>query len=217
MKKMCLRAILACLVWVFAMDSHAQLSNLLKNVVGNTAGQTTQNSAVGEGIASVLQNLIGTADVQKSSLKGTWVYENPAVVFESSNLLKQAGGTLVTGALENKMQTYLSKIGFTPGKVEITFDGEGNYTMKIGMKESSGTYEVEGNEITLTREGLLTHPVSANVAVVVNEMQMTFKADKLLEFCTKISSLSTSTALSTISSLAGSYEGLQIGFRFKKQ
>lgn len=213
---MSLKALLVCAGLAFAVNSQAQLGNLLKNVIGGNASQTEQSSVTG-GITSILQNLVGTTAVSSSSLKGTWIYESPAVVFESSDLLKKAGGALVTTTLENKMQTYLTKVGFAPGKVQVTFDGNGNYTMKIGTKESSGTYTVEDSEITLTREGLLSHPVTANVAVVSNEMQMTFKADKLLEFFTKISSFSTNTTLSTISSLAGSYDGMQIGFQFKKQ
>lgn len=213
---MSLKSVLVCLSMAFSLNSHAQLTDILKSVASGAAAQNSQTTTAGEGIKSVLQNLIGTTTLNASSVKGTWTYESPAVVFESSNLLKKAGGSLVAGTLEKKMQTYLTKIGFAPGKVEITFDGNGKYTMKIGSKNSSGTYAIEGSEITLTRTGLLNHPVAANVAVVGNEMQMTFKADKLLEFFTKISNMSTNTTLSTISSLAGGYEGMQIGFQFKK-
>lgn len=214
---MTLKSVLLCLALAFSATSQAQLGDVLKNVLGGGSSSDSQASAVGNGIASVLQNLIGTAALSNASLKGTWVYDTPAVVFESENLLKKAGGSLVTGTLETKMQTYLTKFGFAPGKVEITFDGAGKFTMKIAGKESSGTYNVEGSEVTLARNGLLSHPVSANIAVVGKEMQMTFKADKLLEFFTKISSLAPSSTLNTIGSLAGSYDGMQIGFRFKKK
>lgn len=217
MKTLKLKSILVCLGLVFTVNSRAQLTNILKNVADGAAALSGQNGKDGKGVASVLQNIVGTAAVKNSSLKGTWAYESPAVVFESSNLLKKAGGSLVTGTLEKKMQTYLTKFGFAPGKVEISFDGNDKYTLKIGTKTSSGTYAVEGSEITLTRSGLLTHPVSANVAVSGGEMQMTFKADKLLEFFTKISSMSSNSTLSTIGSLAGSYEGMQIGFQFQKK
>ncbi len=217
MRKMNLKAILMCAGLFFAVNSQAQLGNLLKGALGGNSSQTEQTSTTAGGITSILKNLIGTADVNSSSLNGTWVYESPAVVFESSNLLKKAGGSLMTGTIEKKMQTYLTKIGFAPGKVQITFDGNSKYTMKIGTRESNGTYTVEGSNITLTREGLLSHPVTANVAVVGKELQMTFKADKLLEFFTKLSSFSSSTTLSTISSLAGNYDGMQVGFQFKKQ
>lgn len=131
-----LKSLLASLGLAFAVNSHAQLGDILRSVAGGAATQSEQSGSAGQGITAVLQNLIGTATVSSSSLNGTWVYESPAVVFESSNLLKKAGGSLVTGTIEKKMQTYLTKIGFAPGKVEITFDGNDKYTMKIGDRKS---------------------------------------------------------------------------------
>ena len=68
-------------------------------------------------MGSIFQNLIGTAKVENSSLKGDWTYESPAVVFESSNLLKKAGGSLMTNTAEKTLQKYLAKIGFEEGKL----------------------------------------------------------------------------------------------------
>lgn len=219
MKRSNLKTIIAGLMLFISISSNAQISGLLNNVLGKTKTQTenTQsNSTLGNTISSVFQNLIGTASLTNQSLSGTWEYESPAVVFESSNLLQKAGGSVITGTLENTMQKYLSKIGFTPGKVKMNFDGEKSFTMTIGTKTIKGQYTVNENTITFSREGLLNYPVSSNVAVAINELQITFKADKLLEFFTKIASTTNNATITSIAKIAGSYEGMQLGFQFKK-
>lgn len=168
-------------------------------------------------MGSIFQNLIGTAKVENSSLKGDWTYESPAVVFESSNLLKKAGGSLMTNTAEKTLQKYLAKIGFEEGKVDISFDGDSTYTMTIGSRNSTGTYTVQDNEITLKRKGLLSRPVTANLALKGNEMQITFKADKLLDFLTNITTMTGNSTLNMIGNIASGYDGMQLGFQFKKK
>ena len=168
-------------------------------------------------VGSIFQNLIGTAKVENSSLKGDWTYESPAVVFESSNLLKKAGGSLMTNTAEKTLQKYLAKIGFEEGKVDISFDGDSTYTMTIGSRNSTGTYTVQDNEITLKRKGLLSRPVTANLALKSNEMQITFKADKLLDFLTNITTMTGNSTLNMIGNIASGYDGMQLGFQFKKK
>lgn len=221
MKKMSLKLLLLGVGMLFSMSADAQITNLLKNVLGNTKTETSSDDTTSEtqsgGIVSLFKNLIGTAKVDGSSLKGNWSYESPAVVFESENLLKKAGGSLITSTAEKTLQKYLRKIGFEEGKVSISFDGDESYTMKIGTKSINGTYTVADNEITLQRTGLLSQPIKANLALQGNEMQITFKADKLLEFLTKISSLTENSTLNLIGNIAGGYDGMQLGFQFKKQ
>ena len=93
MKKLNLKTVLVCLSLLFTVNAQAQLGNLLKNVLGSgTANseqaETTTENKVG-GLVSLFQNLIGKDKVDNSSLKGEWIYESPAVAFESSNLLNK--------------------------------------------------------------------------------------------------------------------------------
>ena len=182
-----------------------------------TETQPTETEEKGNVLGSIFQNLIGTAKVENSSLKGDWTYESPAVVFESSNLLKKAGGSLMTNTAEKTLQKYLAKIGFEEGKVDISFDGDSTYTMTIGSRNSTGTYTVQDNEITLKRKGLLSRPVTANLALKGNEMQITFKADKLLDFLTNITTMTGNSTLNMIGNIASGYDGMQLGFQFKKK
>ena len=219
---MSLKWILVCCGLLFTTAASAQLDNLLKNVLeGNKGTETQQAETEGKGkgnvLGSVFQNLIGTAKVKSSSLKGEWTYESPAVVFESSNLLKKAGGSLVTNTMEKTLQKYLAKIGFEEGKVDISFDGDSTYTMSVGSRNSTGIYTVQDNEITLKSKGLLSRPVTANLALKGNEMQITFRADKLLDFLTNITKMTGNSTLNMIGNIASGYDGMQLGFQLKKK
>ena len=223
MKKLNLKTVLVCLSLLFTVNAQAQLGNLLKNVLGSgTANseqaETTTENKVG-GLVSLFQNLIGKDNVDNSSLKGEWIYESPAVAFESSNLLNKAGGKFIANTLENTLQKYLEKIGFTEGKVEMSFDGDSTFQMKIGTQTIEGIYSVNENELSMKRKAILLNarPVTANVAVKTDNIQITFKADKLLEFFTNISSMTSNGTLNLVSKLASGYDGMQLGFQFKRK
>ena len=223
MKKLNLKTVLVCLSLLFTVNAQAQLGNLLKNVLGSgTANseqaETTTENKVG-GLVSLFQNLIGKDKVDNSSLKGEWIYESPAVAFESSNLLNKAGGKFIANTLENTLQKYLEKIGFTEGKVEMSFDGDSTFQMKIGTQTIEGIYSVNENELSMKRKAILLNarPVTANVAVKTDNIQITFKADKLLEFFTNISSMTSNSTLNLVSKLANGYDGMQLGFQFKRK
>ena len=223
MKKLNLKTVLVCLSLLFTVNAQAQLGNLLKNVLGGgTANseqtETTTENKVG-GLVSLFQNLIGKDKVDNSSLKGEWIYESPAVAFESSNLLNKAGGKFIANTLENTLQKYLEKIGFTEGKVEMSFDGDSTFQMKIGTQTIEGIYSVNENELSMKRKAILLNarPVTANVAVKTDNIQITFKADKLLEFFTNISSMTSNSTLNLVGKLASGYDGMQLGFQFKRK
>lgn len=191
------------------------LGNLLKSVEDAVSGTSASEDHKKTGIGSFLNNLIGVKKVTASHISGTWKYERPAIAFESENLLNNAGGTIISNTLEKKLQTYLTKIGFTPGKVKITFLDKEKFTMQFNQKTIEGAYMLEGSTITFMRTGEVKS-VSANIKVESKDLQITFKADKLLEFMTVIASSSTNATLKNISKIAANYSGMQMGFKFNK-
>ena len=48
-------------------------------------------------------------------------------------------------------------------------------------------------------------------------MQITFKADKLLDFLTNITTMTGNSTLNMIGNIASGYDGMQLGFQFKKK
>ena len=220
MRKSVLKATFVCICMLFATNASAQsLLNKLKSTVSSTTSSSSDSStgsSVLGSLSSALGNLIGTSSVSASSISGDWSYTSPAVAFESENLLKSAGGSVVANQLESKMETYLEKVGFEEGKVKLNFDGESSFTLTINSKDVTGTYSISESTISFSRSGL-SKSVSANISLSGNDMQITFEADKLLDFISSIASLSSSSILSTISSLADSYDGMQLGLEFEKE
>lgn len=215
MKQVRMAVVAFCLAVASVQGVQAQsLGNLLKGVATSGSGS---GSAAKNVVTSLLDGLIGTAAVSPATLAGTWTYEKPAVAFESESLLKQAGSSVVAGTIETKLQAYLSKIGFTANNASFVFTEDGAFTLNLKGKAISGTYAVNGSTLTLQRTGLLkAHSITSNVKVSGSEMQVTFKADKLLNFITDFAGSSSISSLQTVAKLANGIDGMQLGFKFNK-
>lgn len=173
-----------------------------------------------KGLGQVLGNdlssiISGKNNVTTETITGTWSYAEPAVSFESSNLLKQAGGQIAASAIEKKLSAQFTKVGIVPGKFLITFGNDGTFsTQKNGAVTSSGTYTISGSKITFSYlQG--TANISGYAQIVGGKLSLSFDSSKLLGVVGKISKY-TSGTLSTLSSLAGSFDGMKTGLAFSK-
>ena len=208
--------VLSAFLWAvtaFSMNSQAQssLSNFFSNLFGSSQNNTVTT------VTSVFNHLIGNHTVTSTSLVGTWAYSQPAVAFESQNLLGKAGGAVTANVLEKKLGNALTTYGFKPGNYTLTFNADSTFSMRIKGRTVTGRYSVSKSTLTL-RSRLGTTLVTANVAIASNQLQLTFTANKLLTFVKQVAALSTtSTTLNTISQLAGNYSGMQLGLQFKKK
>jgi hypothetical protein len=190
------------------------LSSVLKNVATSAVSSSTTASTV----SSLITNLIGTSTVSASSLVGTWTYSEPAVAFESEDVITSVAGTVVAPKVEKKMLTAMTKIGFKAGKSTVTFKNDGTFTCSYGSTTGSGTYSISGSTITLTST-LTGVSTSGNVKLSGSELQITFTAKKLLSFMNTLASKTSSTTtsqISTVTSLLKNVNGIQIGMKFTK-
>ena len=168
-------------------------------------------------IGSELSSVISSSNnVTVDQITGMWSYSEPAVSFESSNLLKKAGGQVASAVVEKKLATQLAKAGITAGKFKISFDANGNFvTYKNGAQTSSGTYTLSGSKITMSYlSGAAAITGYAQISNGV--LSLTYDSSKLLTVVSKASKYTTNSTLSTISELAGSYDGMKSGMAFKK-
>ena len=183
------------------------LGDLLKKVTSTVSKEN------GNGI---LSSLLG-GKVTQDKIVGNWVYSGPAVVYESENILNSAGGKLVSSKIESQLSETLEKIGINEGVLKLTLNKDNTYKSSIKDKTTEGIYELSDSTITFytsKKTKLLTTYVSATSGA----LQLSFKADKLLSFVSMIgSSVKSSAALNTVSSLLSSYDGLQLGLRYKKE
>ncbi len=197
--------------------------NILGGILGNVAdrmsnkqnGSKTEGSKVSdiyEGLTSIFQNSkVATAD----KIVGTWVYKEPAVVFESSSLLKQAGGKLVSTAIENKLNTVFNKYGIKAGKFKMTFDKKGNFTQTIAKKTVTGTYTIEGKNVKLTYSGGIQQ-IMGTTQIDGNSLLIVMDATKLLKFASAAGAMYNNSMLGTISSYLSGVEGMECGVRLEK-
>jgi hypothetical protein len=174
-------------------------------------------SNIGKAISNELTSVISSKNnATTKSLVGTWSYYEPAVSFESNSLLKEAGGKMASSAIEKKLNTQFKKVGIKAGTFKIKFAEDGTFTTyKNSKASSSGTYTLSGEKIKLS---YLNGASSLNgyAQIESGNLSLTFDSSKLLGLVSKASKYSSNSTLKTISSLAGSYDGMRCGMAFKK-
>ena len=234
MKKIVL-AVMA-LVSLGLSDAKAQdVKDFLKGAASEaikSAGEKSGNSTV-SGVTNVIANLLGNKTVSQNSLVGTWSYTQPAVAFESKNVLSQLGGTAASSKIEKTLASYLSKIGFTSGKASITFSKDGSGYLSFASKKVPFTYSVSGSDVQIKLGSQAVSSTSKisnklgkystftmNCKISGGELQLATKSAQLAQFLQKIFSavgkVSSSTAISAVSGLANKVEGVYLGLKFKK-
>lgn len=181
--------------------------DLLKGVIGDEA-------------AGAVNSLLGTGFSTKSVV-GDWEYSEAAVSLSSDNLLSQAGGMVASGTLAEKIDGVLSKAGIKKGAFKMSFTEDGKFTTTVGSRSLRGTYTV--NEQTKSLQlsfnlvaGITGTNFTASVEMNGSQMSLLFNADKLLQIVKAVSGYTNNSTLSTISTLASSYDGVKIGFKMTK-
>lgn len=179
------------------------------------SGKTGQNLGT---LGSVLADVLGSGKVSEKSLVGTWSYTGSSVVFKSENMLKKAAASLAATSMEKKLDSYLAKVGVKPGACAFTFNSDKTYTATIGGRKVSGTYTLDAKNktVTLTFTKLSVGKFTARVAGSAGKLSLLFEADRLLKLVSAVTRVSGGAAMTTLSGLLGSYDGLMIGLEFKK-
>lgn len=223
MKRNRLRAVMAVLAFMgFTSAANAQdiLGSILSAVKSKTTNQdssaqsgSTSASDILSGLTTIFQNSkVATAD----KIVGTWVYKEPAVVFESSNVLKKAGGSFVSSAIEKKLSSTLSKYGIKSGKMKMTFSKDGSFTQTLSKNTVRGTYTIDGKSVKLTYAGGVQQ-LLGTTQLDGNSLLIVMDASKLLKFAGVLGSLSKNSMLSSATSILGSMDGMECGVRLTKQ
>lgn len=172
-------------------------------------------SGIGDLIGTVLGAFLGTTNTQ--SIVGTWIYQKPAIQFESSNLLAKAGGAVASNSVSAKLASYYEMVGIKPGVAKCVFNSNKTCTIALGPQNITGTYELNASAGTLTVTSSLGIKLfTAYVSVSGNQLSLTLDASKLLSAFQAVGSMSSNTTLSTISTLSKSYSGMKTGFLFTK-
>lgn len=222
MKKLLVKGAVICAMLAPATQAGAQISvgNILKGVLSGTSSDSSTSSSSSDSGSSLLSSLTSIFSSSKVATKdkivGTWVYEEPAVVMESSNALKNIGGKVVTSTIEKKLDTQLKKYGIEKGLVTMTFDKDGNFTQTLKGKTLSGTYTLDDKSVVLKYGGKVSQVVGTT-QIDGNSLLIVMDASKLLKYASVLGKLSQSSTLKTASSLLGSMDGMECGLKLKKE
>jgi hypothetical protein len=147
-------------------------------------------------------------------------------------MLTNVGSMAAGKAVEEKLQSYLDKIGFTAGKAKFTFNDGGSGTITYGQKNIPFQWSVADTDLTInlastafsqltssTKLGKLT-TFKVNCKMTSDGMQLAFKADKLAQFLSKIlsavGSATNNTTLTTLTAATKSINGMYLGLTFVK-
>ena len=198
-------------------SAHAQinLGNILSGIAGKNGKGESSEASSASGLLSGLTSIF-SKDKQASTenIVGTWEYSEPAITFESDNLLTKAGAGIASNKLEEKLQEQLSKIGIDKGAFTITFNEDGTFTETFGEKSIKGKWKVEDSKLNLVF-GQKAIPV--NTQLNGNKLMIVTDATKILDLIKGIASKSSNSNIQTISTLMKGIDGMNAGLTLVKK
>ena len=190
---------------------------LVTGVQAQSLKDILNSSAVKDAVTAVT----GGKQLSVENLAGTWTYVNPAIQLEGDNALKNVAASVAAPEIEKKLNEYCAKVGIEAGAFNYTFNADSTFTSQLKGRTLNGTYSFNAEEKTielkygkLSKLNLAT--MTAYVVLSDDQLSLLFNVDKLLDFLTKLSSLSDNTALQTINKLASEYDGMKLGFELSK-
>lgn len=209
MKRNFIKLALICLTTFSTQSAGAQTD--LGNILNNVLGGNNSTSDVVSGLTSIFSS---SKQATEKTIIGTWVYEEPAIVLQSDNVLTSAAAKLAAKKAETKLQEQLNKIGIKKGALTLTFNSDGTFSETFGSKSVSGTWSIKNSKLIMkhtVRSTTLTTQVSGKELMFVTD------ASKLLKLFQTLGSNSTNSSVSTVTSLMKNVKGMQCGITLVKK
>lgn len=199
------------------VNSAATVAGVLGAILGgsNAGNGSNSSSNAGSIINEILNNVIGSGTFKQADLCHTWKYSKPGCAFTSENLLAKAGGEIAASKVENKLEGYYKKFGFSSSNTYFTFNTDGTFSAKIDGKAWNGTYTFDEKTHAIQLKGLLLS-ASGYATKTTNGISLLFDQKKLLNLIKALSAFKGSSTLSAVGSIANNYDGMQVGFEMTK-
>lgn len=199
-----------------AQQTQQTAQDPLNGLLGGIVGAASEKS---EGLGGVLGNILssvtGSLTTTQANLIDTWTYTEPAVQFESENLLTQAGGAASATKIEAKLAGMYKLVGISEGKLQFTFAKDGKMSYSIGGRAFEGTYVFDAKNKTVTLTTATGMNLTSYVTISGQNMSLCFDSTKLLTLVSAFGG-NAQTTLGAIGTMAQSYSGMKTGFKFKK-
>lgn len=199
------------------VNSAATVAGVLGAILGgsNAGNGSNSSSNAGSIINGILNNVIGSGTFKQADLCHTWKYSKPGCAFTSENLLAKAGGEIAASKVENKLEGYYKKFGFSSSNTYFTFNTDGTFSAKIDGKAWNGTYTFDEKTHAIQLKGLLLS-TSGYATKTTNGISLLFDQKKLLNLIKALSAFKGSSILSAVGSIANNYDGMRVGFEMTK-
>ena len=199
------------------VNSAATVAGVLGAILGgsNAGNGSNSSSNAGSIINGILNNVIGSGTFKQADLCHTWKYSKPGCAFTSENLLAKAGGEIAASKVENKLEGYYKKFGFSSSNAYFTFNTDGTFSAKIDGKAWNGNYTFDEKTHAIQLKGLLLS-ASGYATKTTNGISLLFDQKKLLNLIKALSAFKGSSTLSAVGSIANNYDGMQVGFEMTK-
>lgn len=199
------------------VNSAATVAGVLGTILGgsNAGNGSNSSSNAGSIINGILNNVIGSGTFKQADLCHTWKYSKPGCAFTSENLLAKAGGEIAASKVENKLEGYYKKFGFSSSNTYFTFNTDGTFSAKIDGKAWNGTYTFDEKTHAIQLKGLLLS-ASGYATKTTNGISLLFDQKKLLNLIKALSAFKGSSTLSAVGSIANNYDGMRVGFEMTK-
>ena len=199
------------------VNSAATVAGVLGAILGgsNAGNGSNSSSNAGSIINGILNNVIGSGTFKQADLCHTWKYSKPGCAFTSENLLAKAGGEIAASKVENKLEGYYKKFGFSSSNTYFTFNTDGTFSAKIDGKAWNGTYTFDEKTHAIQLKGLLLS-ASGYATKTTNGISLLFDQKKLLNLIKALSAFKGSSTLSAVGSIANNYDGMHVGFEMTK-
>ena len=155
------------------------------------------------------------------SLPGNWTYTGSAISLGSDNTLSNLAGNAVSAGAESKVDNYLTKFGIKAGALKFTFNEDLTFTCTALGVPVNGTWRTSDDNKTVTLKFGKTLKFLSMTGTLENTLegcQMLFEGNRFLSFIKTIMTYvgKQNSTVGAVSSLAGNYDKMKIGFKLKK-
>ena len=186
------------------------------NTAGTGTGTGTATATDGGVLGNILGSVLGVdTRPTKQQIIGSWTYSQPGCAFTSDKLLAQAGGEVVAAQIKQKVAPTYQTLGVDSGSTSMTLKEDGTFAAKFADTPFNGNYTYDEASSKITLKGML---ITLNGYVKRNSdgIALLFESSKLLQLLQTMSALSGNTSVQAVGEISKSYDGLRLGFDFRK-
>lgn len=188
-------------------------------LLGTTAEAQSWNDLLkkvaSDAATEVIDQVTG-GKLTEAALNGVWNYTQPAVRFESDNVLSSLSGSAFESTITSRMEKAYHFVGIKAGAASFTFNEDKRFKAVLGSKtlEGSYTFDPATHTITLDFSSKLLGTMSGRAFIDGKELQLVFPITKLVAIIKSVGN--TISSLQSVSKVLENYDEVYLGFGFTK-